>query len=157
MVNGTGRGVMLSIAFRIGMTTFSSDTFFTLTRSPKLGIPKDFALYWGNSLTGLLQLASVVEFVLSFNGFMDYLWSHELNISNFGTTDRNILPMGAMICCVMSKLITKTSALSAMNLEMEMRGAGRWHGRDARGGAGCRRRRTGGGVSGWGFLGINGG
>ncbi|GKD44406.1 hypothetical protein Tco_1269051 [Tanacetum coccineum] len=28
-----------------------------------------------------------------FGGFMDYLWSRELDISNFGPTDRKILPV----------------------------------------------------------------
>nr|GFB13827.1 hypothetical protein [Tanacetum cinerariifolium] len=38
-------------------------------------------------------LASVIGFKLFFGGFMDYLLSRELNISNFGLTDRKILPV----------------------------------------------------------------
>ncbi|GJT59274.1 hypothetical protein Tco_1002807 [Tanacetum coccineum] len=38
-----------------------------------------------------LQALSDLHYL--FSGFMDYLWSRELDISNFGPTDRKILPV----------------------------------------------------------------
>nr|GEY11678.1 hypothetical protein [Tanacetum cinerariifolium] len=38
-----------------------------------------------------LQVLSDLNYL--FNGFMDYLWSRELNISNFGSADRKIIPV----------------------------------------------------------------
>ncbi|GKB54148.1 hypothetical protein Tco_0904901 [Tanacetum coccineum] len=39
------------------------------------------------------SLQALSNFYYLFSGFMDYLWSCELDISNFGPTDRKILPM----------------------------------------------------------------
>ncbi|GJV34069.1 hypothetical protein Tco_1394469 [Tanacetum coccineum] len=40
-----------------------------------------------------LSLQALSNFHYLFGGFMDYLWSRELDISNFGPADRKILPV----------------------------------------------------------------
>nr|GFB68498.1 putative reverse transcriptase domain-containing protein [Tanacetum cinerariifolium] len=40
-----------------------------------------------------LSLQALLDLYYLFGGFMDYLWSYELNISNFGPADRKTLPV----------------------------------------------------------------
>ncbi|GJT82919.1 hypothetical protein Tco_1057261 [Tanacetum coccineum] len=44
-----------------------------------------------------LSLQALLDLYYLFGGFMDYLWSCELDISNFGLADRKILPVGAYL------------------------------------------------------------
>ncbi|GKF09829.1 hypothetical protein Tco_0044053, partial [Tanacetum coccineum] len=39
------------------------------------------------------SLQALLDLYYLFGGFMDYLWSCELDISNFGPADRKILPV----------------------------------------------------------------
>ncbi|GJY26732.1 hypothetical protein Tco_0401458 [Tanacetum coccineum] len=43
------------------------------------------------------SLQALSDLYYIFGGFMDYLWSRELDISNFGPTDRKILPLGSIL------------------------------------------------------------
>ncbi|GKD06271.1 hypothetical protein Tco_1181245, partial [Tanacetum coccineum] len=67
-----------------------ADPFKDLKWSNVLRI-KLSSLFESNDTFSSLQALSNLYYL--FGGFMDYLWSCELNISNFGLADRRILPM----------------------------------------------------------------
>ncbi|GKC17210.1 hypothetical protein Tco_1171755, partial [Tanacetum coccineum] len=48
---------------------------------------------FSNSDDTFLSLQALSNLYYLFGGFMDYLWSCELDISNFGPADRKILPV----------------------------------------------------------------
>ncbi|GJV70186.1 hypothetical protein Tco_1485695 [Tanacetum coccineum] len=56
--------------------------------SPYIGI---------TSLLVSCNLQALSNLYYLFSGFMDYLWSCELDISNFGPTDRKILPVESLV------------------------------------------------------------
>ncbi|GJX00815.1 hypothetical protein Tco_0184728, partial [Tanacetum coccineum] len=88
----------------IGMMRDSSDRhFFKLemwkvlwTLLSSLGSSSLYAtgLTLSRILNGLI-LKALSDLYYLFDGFMDYLWSRELDISNFDPADRIILPVGA--------------------------------------------------------------
>nr|GEW92389.1 hypothetical protein [Tanacetum cinerariifolium] len=43
------------------------------------------------------SLQALSDLYYLFGGFWDYLWSRELDISNFGPADRKILPMESLV------------------------------------------------------------
>nr|GEV49317.1 hypothetical protein [Tanacetum cinerariifolium] len=72
------------------------------------------SLFESDDTFSSLQALSNLHYL--FSGFIDYLWSYELNISNFGPTDRKILPV--IVPAFLKELICKVLGLLVLLLEL---------------------------------------